>query len=936
MFAGAMVGHSAPRAGDAVAAHPKGNDPDEGFRHWVTEDGVTSRGRLKFVASEDDQVILEREDGRSISLPLRRLSDDDRKRVLQLAEKRRLRLRDAEKQFGGQVHIGSTAADSGLAAVADGPLLFRQQCRSCHEQGLAEGGFDVDDLLTGATIEKNIGGWRSVLERLVARDMPPEDAPKRPTEGEYQQAEQWLRDQLARYEAFSLLQQPRPMRRLSNAEYDQTVSEIFGIPSIKPSAAFPPDDVFEGFTNVAEAMNLSAVLVEQYLNAGEAVARLAVVDGAEPPTTIKTFTPGNKEYQFAWRGHDPGGAMGKVNDIDAWLGDHLWVACDGPAGWYRVSLHFTPRNLGVRPGYVPHFQIRFAGDLVAEGDVSIEDGKPAAYECLIASSGFHKIDFRWSNGFPRNNGLRAESRPRIGADGKPSGATNSGDLLAREWSKQREKDPATPYPFPYLTDLRLEVEGPLYPEGWPFSRFQRDNEKAITAGDAKKIASWLLPRLYRRPAESEEIADFARFATQAAATYANPAVLPEPSKAPFHDGLRLAIARALASPHFLFHVEPGPVGRLLDEHELASRLAYFLWGGPPDDRLAKVASTGRLRAEIVTEALRMIADARAQKFVDRFTTEWLGLDKLATIMPEDVLYKRFDKQGLMRKEFAEEPRAMMRHLLHENGSLYDLLDCDYAFLNDRLADHYHLPSLWPLWPEEMPGVPPISGGDFRKVTLPEGRRGGLVTTAAFLATTSENTRTSPVKRGAWMLEKLFNRPPPPPPPNVNGVLPDDGDGETASSMVRSHVSAANCAGCHSRIDQLGLALEHYDAIGEWRDTEPAWVDPANPARNQEAIKKRYNLYAVWSPVPRFPIDDSFAMGEVRGEGAGAVKRYLMAHRDRFATGFTEKLATYALGRRLLLTDEHSLQAVRDAAMADEFRFQSLIIALVQSDLFQHR
>jgi hypothetical protein len=278
----------------------------------------------------------------------------------------------------------------------------------------------------------------------------------------------------------------------------------------------------------------------------------------------------------------------------------------------------------------------------------------------------------------------------------------------------------------------------------------------------------------------------------------------------------------------------------------------------------------------------------------------------------------------------------MRHLLEENGPLFDLLDCDYAFLNDRLADHYHLPSLWSLWPQTLEGFAPVSGGDLRRVKLPAGRSGGLVTTAAFLATTSENTRTSPVKRGAWILEKLFNRPPPPPPPSVNGVLPDDGAGETASSMVRAHVSAANCAGCHSRIDPLGLALEHYDAIGEWRDDEPVWVDPANPVRSREAIQKRYKLYAIWTPVPRFPIDDSFALGGVEGKGAAAVKQYLVANRDKFATGFTEKLATYALGRRLLLTDEPALHAVRDAALADGFRFQTLILALVESDLFQTR
>lgn len=828
-------------------------------------------------------------------------------------------------------------ADADLAPIAEGPKLFHRHCRECHEQAKAEAGFDVDDLLAGETVATNVAGWRSLLERLVARDMPPEDAKERPTEAEYRAAEDWLRQQLSLHEAFSLAQQPRPMRRLNAAEYDRTVREVFGIAALSPSESFPPDDAFEGFTNVAEALNLSTVLVEQYLEAGDAVARLAVVDVPQPASSTAVYTHGNANYGLAMRGHDPGGAMGKVAGTDAWLGDHLWVASGGPAGAYRVRLHFTPRNLAVRPGYVPHFQIRFGSRLVAEGDVAVEEGRPAVYECMVDSAGRSSIDFRWSNGFPANGSLRAESRPRLDAAGKPEGATTtSGEYLGRIWNKQREKDPNLAYPFPYLTDLRLEVEGPLYPDGWPLSRFQRENAEAIAAGDAKKIAAWLLPRLYRRPADSGEIADFARFTMQSAAAYANPKVMPEPSKQPFHDGLRLAIARALVSPHFLFHVESTPVGRPLEEHDLAARLAYFLWSGPPDDQLMKLAASRKLRPSLEKQVIRMLANPRAEGFIDRFTSEWLGLAKLATIMPEDVLYKRFDKQHLMRKDFADEPKAMMRHLLRENGSLFDLLDCDYAFLNDRLADHYHLPSLWSLWPDELAGFAAVSGGDMRKVTLPAGRRGGIVTMAAFLATTSENTRTSPVKRGAWILEKLFNRPPPPPPPSVAGVLPDDGTGETASSMVRSHVSAANCAGCHSRIDPLGLALEHYDAIGEWRDDEPVWVDPANPVRNPEAIKKRYKLYSTSTPVPRFPIDDSFSMGGVKGEGAAAVKAFLVAQREKFATGFVEKLATYALGRRLLLTDEPQLNAVRDAAVADEFRFQTLIIALVTSDLFHNR
>ena len=835
---------------------------------------------------------------------------------------------------------GSAAAEqggAGLASVGDIAAFAKKNCLECHDGDAPEGGFGIEDLLAGPTVERNVAGWHGVLERLVARDMPPKDHDPRPTEKEYAAAEEWIRSQLEAQEAFAATQRPRPLRRLNSDEYNRTIREVFGIEEITPADDFPPDDSFEGFTNIGEALNLSSVLVEQYLAAGDAVARMAVVDGEQPKPVTKVFTDGNKDYSLAIRGHDPGGAIGETDTGRAWLGDHLWFPFNGPAGYYKVRIKVTPKNLATRPGYVPHFQIRFDQLLVASGDLPIQEGQPAVYEAMAlhSSNGGFNVDFRWANGFPSNNGLRAESTPRKGPDGKPiHGTTNTWDLLHNSWEAERKKNPSAPYPFPYFKDLAVEVEGPLYPEGWPLSRFQRENAAAITAGDGKRIATWLLPKLYRRPATATEIGDFAKYMTTASRAFADPKLMPTPSKEPLHDALRLMITKVLVSPHFLFLVEPGPVGRTLTDRELAVRLSYFLWSCPPDEELTSLANAKKLRSALAEQVRRMIADPRSAAFVERFTGEWLGLSKLATIMPEQSLYKRFDLQGLMRKDFADEPRAMMNHLLRENGSLYDLLDCDYAFLNDRLADHYHLPSLWPLWPMELAGFPPVSGGTLRKVKLPEGRRGGLVTTAAFLASASESTRTSPVRRGVWILEKIFNRPAPPPPPNVNAVLPDSGDGDTASSLVLSHVSAANCAGCHARIDPLGMALEHYDVIGEWRDEEPAWVDPANPARNAEAVQKKFKLYAVWTPVPTFPIDDGFRMGEIEGKGPDAVKRYLMANKDRFARGFTEKLASYALGRRHLITDEAALKNIRETAMKDDFRLQTLILALVQSELFQ--
>lgn len=836
--------------------------------------------------------------------------------------------------------VGVAADGAALLPVKQFAEFARAHCTDCHDKDEQKGGFDMEDLLQGSTVEKNPAAWHAVLERIASRDMPPKKRTSRPTEAQYQAMENWLRSQLHAHEAFAALQRPRPMRRLNSEEYNRTIQEVFGIPGMKPAAAFPPDDALEGFTNIGEALNLSIVLVEQYLGAGRKVADVAVVEGPQPESKTRIFThpaTGRGKAKGAGYGGDikgqsPGGALSKEGRF---IGDRLAVSSSGPAGTYTVRLHATPRNLAGRPGYVPHFQYLVNEARVHQGDVRIEEGVPMTQEFQVLElSGKLDIQFRWVNGFPGNASLRAaEFRHPEWTDKEYWGRQKLGNLFGRgTWEKMREADPTLPaYPFPYFEEYYLEVEGPLFPEGWPLSRFQRENAAAIAAKDATKIGQWLLPRLFRRPVNADEVAEFAAFVAQSEKALAD--VRPVPLERRFTEALRLGIQQALISPHFLFILEPGPVGRPLTDPELATRLAYFLWSAPPDAELAKLAAGGNLRPALAAQTRRMLADPRSAAFLDRFTQEWLGLAKLSTIMPEMSLFKRFDNQGMLAQDMAAEPRAMLGHLLRENGPLYDLLDANYTFLNDRLADFYHLPSLWAAFPLERHGFAPVSGGQFRKVTLPDKRRGGLVTMAGVLALTSETTRSSAVRRGVWILEKIFNRTPPPPPPNVNGILPPTGEGTTAVEKVKLHRNAPNCAGCHERIDPLGLALENFDTIGEWRDREPPWIDPANPHTTEEAVRAKLKL-KKYDPLPTYPIDVSFSMGGIEGQGVDALKKYLLANKDRFARGFTEKLATYAMGRRHLLTDEPELTKIRDTAMKDDFRFQTLIHALVQSPMFQ--
>ncbi len=836
------------------------------------------------------------------------------------------------------VNVSAQEKVAKLAPVQELSSFATKHCLTCHDKKTLKGGFDMETLLTDPTIDKNPAAWHSVLERLVSRDMPPKNRKERPTEAEYRKSEDWLRDQIQAYEAFASAQRPRPVRRLNRDEYNRTIQQVFGLPGYKPADAFPPDDAVEGFTNIGEGLNLSSLLVEKFLAAGQDIADHTLEEGPQPKARKWLFAsdnPQKKPIDGPLKGFDPSGAVMQLpNQPPRWLGDHFKVDFATPArGSYAVRLRATPRNLAGRPGYLPHFRYELDQELVYQGDVAVKEGVPLLQEfVLIAEKGPCSIDIRWTNGFPNNNGLRAQQRPFPNWNSKEV-YSRSGPwtYLNYEWKPAFEKDPKTPFPFPYLEDFTLEVEGPLFPEGWPASRFQRENAKAIAARDVRRVGQWLLPKLFRRPATEQEIAAFVAYVNKSekALAEARPPLSPPDHR--FHEALRLGVQRELVSPHFLFMVEPGPIGRPLTDHELATRLSYFLWSSSPEEELTKLANEGKLRPALAAQTRRMLADPRSAAFLDRFTMEWLGLAKVSTVMPEPVIFTHFDEQ--LRSAMAEEPRAFLGYVLTENQSLYDVLDARYTFLNDQLADLYQLPSNWAMFPLKRDGFEPISGGNMRKVMLPDGRRGGLVTQAAFLALTSENTRTSPVRRGVWILEKVFNRTPPAPPPNVAGIIPDASKGGSAVERLKLHRNLANCAGCHQKIDPLGLALENYDVIGEWRDKEPTWTDPANPGASAEALRKKLGLSAS-QPLPSFPIDTSFSMGGIEGRGVEALKKYLMANKDRFARGFTEKLATYALGRKLLLTDEPELATIRTAAEKDDFRFQTLIVELVQSKLFQ--
>jgi hypothetical protein len=410
-----------------------------------------------------------------------------------------------------------------------------------------------------------------------------------------------------------------------------------------------------------------------------------------------------------------------------------------------------------------------------------------------------------------------------------------------------------------------------------------NNQKRV-----RLVLEKFLPRAYRRPVQPEEIDRLMIFAQLSLAQEGESFIRPKSTYAP--------LRAALTSPYFLYRVEQEPRGgtALINEYELASRLSYFLWSSMPDDELFSLAGKNELRAHQEEQVRRMLKDPKARALTENFAGQWLHLNALKRINPDPKLFPDFDES--LRQAMREETQRFVEHVIEEDCSIMEFLDSDYTFLNERLARHY--------------GIDGVSGEEFRLFKLKPGQhRGGLLTQGSILSLTSPPNRTSPVKRGVWVLETLFNNPPSPPPADVP---PLEVKGAVVTGTMRkvleAHRANAQCAGCHSKIDPFGLALENFDAIGAWRTREGASTIDASGA---------------------FPSGRKY-------RNLADFRALLNEKKADFRKAFVEHLLIYALGRGLEYTDRGKVREICASASAQEDRFSGVVLAIVKSALFQKR
>ena len=756
--------------------------------------------------------------------------------------------------------------------------VFDKYCVTCHNTRLKTAGLALD-ALDLAQISEHADVWEKVVRKIRSGAMPPVGRP-RPDKALSASAASWLEASLDR----AALEHPNPGRptlhRLNRVEYCNAIRDMLALEI--PESLLPADSAAYGFDNNADALSLSPVLAERYLAAAAKISQMALglVRGSPLPETV--FVPTDRNQGSRISEDLPWGSRGG-----------LAIRYDFPVdGEYVFQLRLN--ESGADGGIM---------GLTAEPhqlDVSLDQAR-------VWTSTIGGPDVAKQRGEERTKKVQEGLQFRI--------PVNAGSHLVQVYFVQKTsaflEDLFDPYlrRDPYRAGngepgiSNLTITGPVVRAASAIHESPgrrrlfvcRPTSAANEMSCAKNIIATLARRAYRRPVTDEDLRiPLARYRDG----------LRQGGPLGFESGVELAVRSILVSPAFLFRFEgqpetaaPNTPYRITDV-ELASRLSFFLWSSIPDDELLSVAEKKTLHNPVVLEqqVKRMLADPRSEALVSDFAGQWLHIRNVSGFRPSPELLFHFDDN--LRQAFESETALFFGSVIRENRSVLDLLDADYTFLNERLARHY--------------GIAGVYGERFRRVALPpDSVRRGLLGQGSILTDTSRANRTSPVIRGKWILENIFGTPPPSPPANVPELKEERNPAKVLPMREQMAQHRANpvCASCHAQMDELGFALENFDAIGEWRD-----VDAAGSRID---------------PTAKLPDGITFT-------GPVELRKVLLAHADDFLTTLTEKLLTYALGRGLEAADAPAVRQIKREAARANHRFASLIQGIVTSTPFQMR
>jgi|TARA_B100002003_G_scaffold249422_1_gene285714 mono/diheme cytochrome c family protein len=763
-------------------------------------------------------------------------------------------------------------AAAGATPAEQQRAVLDQYCVTCHNDRLETGGLTLEGINLG-DIAGNAELWEKVVQKLRAGAMPPQPRP-RPDQPTYDGIRFWLEAELDRAAAANLNPgRTEALHRLSRTEYRNVIRDLLGL-DVDVTDLLPADDTSYGFDNIAGVLGVSPTLMERYLVAARKISRLAI--GSPVPSPVaETFRIASDLGQDAHIAGLPFGTRGGTLLDFNFPEDAEYVISIVPDGPLFIEAHQLEVTLdGER---VELFSVGRAlepgerrGEYATEAD--------AREVRLRVNAGPHQVGVT----FLKKTAAEQERTRKLYL--RPfTGEGSGGDSRFQ----------------PYVE--RVTITGPYESSGSRpaidtpsrarlfICQPPPDDDVAATAC-ATNILSTLARRAFRRPVADDDVQRLLTFYEQGAAAGG------------FDGGIELALRRLLVSPEFLFRIEEDPEGAApgtpyaLSDLELASRLSFFVWSSIPDDELLEVAIRGELQNPSVLEAQtrRLLDDPRAKALVTNFAGQWLSLRNAAAVQPDEDQFPDFGED--LRQGFRRETELLFESILRENRSVVELLSADYTFINERLARHY--------------GIPNVRGSHFRRVSLDDPARAGLLGHGSILTVTSHANRTSPVVRGKWVLENILGNPPPPPPPNVP-ALEETTTGKqlTMREAMEQHRANPVCASCHRVMDPMGLALEPFDAIGR--------------RRTPNQTKTPMDLTGV------LPDGTTF-------EGPEGLRAALLAHPDRFVTTLTQKLVTYAIGRGVEYYDAPAVRAITRAAADDDYRLTTLILGVVKSTPFRMR
>ena len=752
-----------------------------------------------------------------------------------------------------------------------GVPFLQKHCVSCHGKDKQKGDFALHEFRDDLSVLRARKRWRDVVEQVRSGDMPPDDKPQ-PSAEEKQRFLASVASIFAKADIGKSDPGRLTVRRLNRNEYNNTIRDLLHI-EFRPADDFPSDDVGHGFDNIADVLTVSPVLMERYLDAADKIAAQAIpLNATKPP-----------KRTMAAKFCEPASAnvpQSKFRPLTASESDFVK---SGPIN--------TPARITADGDYVMRARLY----------AKSADGKPVRVAMMVAGGAVAK---------PSSAGEIAK------LDGAALGNVKRAHILKTiEITAKSEKDaqtieakvpriegidrivvaaskPQDGQPAPTLFVEWLEYEGPMDARSAATKSLLVVTPGKSQPEQTREVLARFAPLAWRRPVSGEELDRLCKLV--AYATGHNDT---------WEEAMRRAVSAILASPKFVFRLEPDDLSENAEPHpvnefHLATRLSYFLWSSCPDEELLRLAAAGKLTASLDAQIQRMIQNPRADALIENFAMQWLQLGRLSSHSTDPKTFQNWkpDTSAAM----LEETRRFFGEIVRSDRSILDLLDGDFTWVNQRLSELYGIKNTGNFQP-----------GEWKRVSLAGTPRGGLLTQASILTVTSNPTRTSPVKRGKWVLEQFLGTPPPPAPPNIPSL--DDSKRKDITGTFRQkleqHRADPKCANCHAKMDAFGFALENFNGIGQWRDRDEtgANIDASGKLATGRAIN-----------------------------GLADMKTLLRSKKEEFARCLTEKLLIYALGRGLDYYDEPTITRITFTLEKNDYRFSTLIGGIVKSPAFLMR